>query len=100
MTLAALLLELLGVDREDVLDDYELTSRYRLRHHQDESYDSLVRSGMGPEAAGAVLGTPRWAMAEALTALDEVYGGIDDYLVVRAGLAPATLDQLRRQLIA
>jgi protein-tyrosine phosphatase len=96
---AALLLELLGVDRDDVLDDYELTSRYRLRHQQENSYETLVRSGLGPEAAGAVLGTPRWAMAEALTALDATYGGIDAYLLDRAGLEPATLDELRRHLV-
>ena len=63
---AALLLELLGVPRSHVLDDYELTSRYRLRQHQTESYESLLAMGMGPEAAGAVLGAPRWAMAETL----------------------------------
>jgi protein-tyrosine phosphatase len=34
---AALLLDALGVDREAVLDDYELTARYRIRAQQDET---------------------------------------------------------------
>lgn len=96
---SALLLELLGVGRDDVLDDYEMTSRYRLRHHQDESFDMLVRSGMAPEAAAGVLGSPRWAMSEALGDLDRVHGGAIAYLTGPAGLAPETLDRLRSLLL-
>jgi protein-tyrosine phosphatase len=92
---AALLLEVLGVERELVLDDYELTSRYRLREHQTESYENLLARGLGPEAAAVVLGAPRWAMAEALDVLDEQHGGIEAYLTGPAGLSVATLERLR-----
>ncbi len=96
---AALLLELLGVPRQLVLDDYELTSRYRLRQHQNESYDGLRAAGMGPEAAGAVLGTPRWAMEETLQELDDTYDGAAAYLAGPAGMTPATLERLRQALV-
>jgi protein-tyrosine phosphatase len=92
---AALLLEFLGVGRDDVLDDYELTARYRQREHQSESYANLLATGMAPEAAAVVLAAPRWAMAETLRALDEEYGGAEAYLTERAGLEPATLGKLR-----
>jgi protein-tyrosine phosphatase len=96
---AALLLELLGVPRQQVLDDYELTSRYRLREHQTESLENMLAAGMAPEAAAAVLGCPRWAMAGALEELDDRYRGIDAYLTGPAGLAPATLERLRGTLV-
>jgi protein-tyrosine phosphatase len=96
---AALLLELLGVSREHVLDDYELTSRYRLREHQTESYENLLATGMAPEAAAAVLGAPRWAMEGALDELDRDYGGAQAYLRGPAGLDAATVERLRQLLI-
>ena len=96
---AALLLEALGVDRETVLDDYELTSRYRLREHQEKSYQRLVESGMVPEAAAGILGAPRWAMRETLEQLDEQFGGIEAYLLTQAGLDAETLARLRDQLV-
>ena len=91
---AALLLELLGVSREQVLDDYELTSQYRLREHQTESYENLLAAGLPPEAAAAVLGAPRSAMADALRELDEVHGGIGAYLTGPAGLSSGKLEHL------
>ena len=95
----ALLLELLGVPRDAVLDDYELTARYRLREHQEDTYNSLLANGLPPEAAAAVLGAPRWAMAEALESLDFVHGGIRAYLGGPAGMAPSTLLRLRSELL-
>jgi protein-tyrosine phosphatase len=96
---AALLLEALGVDRETVLDDYELTAEYRLREHQEDSFARLVKSGLVPEAAAGVLGAPRWAMADTLDRLDRQYGGIEPYLLGPAGLDTDTLDRLRHELV-
>jgi protein-tyrosine phosphatase len=96
---AALLLEVLGVPRHRVLDDYELTSRFRLREHQAESYQNLLASGLPAEAAVAVLGAPRWAMAEALEFLDRDLGGVEAYLTGPAGLPASTLDRLRALLV-
>ncbi len=94
----ALLLELLGVRRQVVLDDYELTSRYRLREHQQESYDNMVAAGMAPEAAAAVLGAPRAAMSESLKALDVDFGGALAYAIGPAGLSQSTVETLSELL--
>jgi protein-tyrosine phosphatase len=96
---AALLLLALGVDREDVLDDYVATRRYRLLDHQQDSLANLLASGMAPEAAAGVLGAPRWAMAEALDAIDVEHGGIEAFLTGPAGVSPTTLTRLREVLV-
>jgi protein-tyrosine phosphatase len=93
---AALLLRAFGVDRETVLDDYEATRRYRTIVDQQDSLANLLAAGVSPEAAGGVLGAPRWAMAAAIDAVDREYGGIERYLTSTVGLSPATLDALRR----
>ena len=63
---AALLLEALGVARDAILDDYELTARYRLRAQQDQTFERMMNLGLAPEAAAGVLTAPRWAMRSAL----------------------------------
>ena len=92
---AALLLLALGVDREVVLDDYEATSRYRTIVHQQDSLAKMLAAGVAPEAAAGALGAPRWAMAEAIDAVERDLGGIDEYLTGPAGLSPDTLQRLR-----
>jgi protein-tyrosine phosphatase len=96
---AALLLEALGVDRDLVLDDYELTARYRLRTQQLSSFDRLIESGLSPEAAAGVLTTPRWAMQQALEELDGRYGGVEAYLTGPAGMQADDLRSLREVLL-
>jgi len=97
---AALLLEALGVPRATVLDDYELTSRYRSRAQQDPTFRRLVQEyALTPEAAAGVLNTPRWAMENALRAVDERHGGIERYLTGPAGMRPSDVDALRERLL-
>jgi protein-tyrosine phosphatase len=97
---AALLLSWLGVDRETVLDDYELTSVVVRRDDLAEVVNLFCQAGMSPAAAMGVLSTPRWAMATALDELDTVYGGVEAYLRDRAGMGSDHLDALREQLVA
>ena len=96
-TTATLLLTALGVDRDIVLDDYELTSRCRTGRHTPDVVDFFVGSGISRPAAEALLGTARQAMADALQHLDTVFGGADAYLSA-AGLAPDDLHALRHRL--
>ena len=96
---AALLLSVAGVDRGDILDDYELTRRYRTLDHQQDSLANLLEAGMSPEAAAGVLAAPRWAMEGALDAIANRYGGIESYLVDVAGMTRRTLDELRAVLV-
>lgn len=94
----ALLLTALGAARDDVLDDYELTSEYQ-RPRLPEVVEAFAAQGMARPAAEGVLGTPRWAMARALAELDESWGGIGAYLLGPCGMAPGTLDALRANLV-
>ncbi len=96
---AALLLSWLGVDREVVLDDFELTDSYVRREHHEEMFQRMLDRGMGPEAAAGMLAAPRASMASALAELDTVYGGIEAYLRGPAGLDDATLTRLRSALL-
>lgn len=96
---AALLLEALEVEREIVLDDYELTSRYWLRNPQDSSFERLIEAGLTPEAAAGAFTAPRWAMQSALEGLDADHGGIVRYLTGPAGMGPRDIEALRRRLV-
>jgi protein-tyrosine phosphatase len=96
---AALLLEALGVEREAILDDYELTARYRLRAQQDQTFERLIKLGLAPEAAAGVLTAPRWAMATALEYLDRQYGTIERYLTGPAAMSLPDLTRLSDQLL-
>jgi protein-tyrosine phosphatase len=95
---AALLLTALGVDRETVLDDYELTSQFRGFQHDPAVVDSFVSTGIARPAAEAMLSTPRWAMAAALDHLDTAHGGIGSYLVTAGGSSSDILSDLKARL--
>lgn len=96
---ATLLLLALGVDREDILDDYELTRRYRTLDHQQDSLEKLLAAGLSPEAAAGVLTAPRWTMRDAIDAINTEYGGIDAYLTGPAGVTSSSLRDLRAALV-
>jgi protein-tyrosine phosphatase len=96
---AALLLTWLGVDRETVLDDYELTTRFQTAERHREILDLFVARGMTVEAATALLGTPRWVMVEALSVVDHEHGGIERYLRGPGAMSTTTLEDLRRVLV-
>jgi len=96
---AALVLLAIGVDRETVLDDYELTAHYRKFEHQQDSFANMLNRGLSPEVAAGVLSTPRWAMSDAIDALEDDHGGIEQYLTSEVGLSTAQLDALRDALV-
>ena len=96
---AALLLLVAGVDRDDILDDYELTRRYRTPDHQQDSLSNLLEAGMSPEAAAGVLAAPRWAMEAAIDAVEAQYGGIEAYLTGPSQVDPSSVAELKRALV-
>jgi protein-tyrosine phosphatase len=96
---AALLLSWLGVQREVVLDDYELTSQHAPVDSLGEVVETFCSAGMTEAAAEGVLSTPRWAMAAALDELDDGYGGIHTYLRGPAGMNEESLAALSDQLL-
>jgi protein-tyrosine phosphatase len=96
---AALLLSCLGVDRQTVLNDYELTSRFSGPERIPHVVDLFVARGLTRDAALGLLSTPRWAMEGALHRLDSDYGGIEAYLCGPGRLDRGTLEVLRHRLL-
>jgi protein-tyrosine phosphatase len=96
---AALILGALGVARETVLDDFELTGRFVDDEHHEQMFQRMLEVGMGPEAAAGMLATSRRSMADALDALDASYGGPEAYLIEVAGVDPVTLAAVRANLL-
>jgi len=96
---AALLLGALGVADGDILDDYELTNRYRGMWRVDEQRSVLASQGVNIDHMLAYYLAPRRVMAATLRAITESYGSIPSYLTDVVGLSPATLDALRDGLL-
>lgn len=97
---AALLLTALGVDRDQILDDYELTNQFRGADKVPQVVDLFVNLGIAPAAATAILGAPKWTMKATLDTVETRYGGIGAYLTGRAQIGDQVLDRLRERLVA
>jgi protein-tyrosine phosphatase len=95
----ALLLTALGVERDIVLDDYQLTNDCRGVAHVPEVIELFAESGIAREAAEGMLSAPRHAMARALKTLDERYAGVESYLLGPCRMSPATLNVLKTALV-
>ncbi|RFA10381.1 hypothetical protein B7R54_15080 [Subtercola boreus] len=96
--LIAMVLDLLGVARDDVLSDYEETGRRRPDRVLE--YTALfARHGLTVEQVRPMFETPRRALAGALADVDERYGSVEAYLSERGGLEAGTADRLRSALL-
>jgi protein-tyrosine phosphatase len=96
---AALILLAVGVDRETVLDDFELTNSYITRDTHAAMYQRMLDHGMSPEAAAGMFAADRASMAATLDELDTTYAGAETYLSTSAGLTSDDLDRLRAALL-
>lgn len=94
---AAFLLEALGVDREQVLDDYEASApgMVRLLAHLDEHVPAAAAMSEGNRHS--FVRTPRECMAAFLEAVDERWGSPVAYLE-KLGVGPE-LERLRADLL-
>jgi protein-tyrosine phosphatase len=98
---AALLLSVLGVAENDILDDYELTSRYRSPDRMNAIMERLrTERGVTPEVAAGIVRTPRWVMQSALADVAKRYGSIEQYLLGPAAVDPSVPERLRQLLLA
>lgn len=95
----ALLHRLLGVSREDVLIDFELSNPYRAVKRVEQLRPTLLERGVDVEAIMPALSAPAEAMATMLDHLDGELGGVEAYLVGPARLDTGTLTTLREQLL-
>jgi protein-tyrosine phosphatase len=89
---AALLLELLGVHRDDVMEDYLLTNTlYRRDHH-------LVEEAP-PEVLDVLWTVQADFLQAAWRCIDEEFGGLDNYLRGPVSMSPAGLHRLQEKLL-
>jgi protein-tyrosine phosphatase len=97
---AALLLSVLGVDEGEILDDYELTSRYRRPERIAATKARLEGEYSVPaEVVAGILRTPRWAMESTLTEIRRRYGSVEGYLTGPAEVDPSVPERLRQLLL-
>jgi protein-tyrosine phosphatase len=97
--LAALILEALGVDREVIVDDFELSARFHRPDGSSLGFRRLLDHGLAPEAAAGVLAAPRSVIETMLRSLDEDHGGIERYLTERGGVDRDALVAARASLL-
>ena len=96
---AALLLSALGVERETVLDDYELSNEFRAKKRIEVLRPRMEAEGIDVERVRPYLSAPRPALEAALTAVDVEHGGVDGFLTERAGVSAGILTALREVLL-
>ncbi len=97
--MAMLLLSVANVDRELILDDFELSNPYRAEPRMAALAPIFAERGLDVEDFRPALGAPRPAMAKTLSWLDDNHGGPVGYLSRAAGLSDAELDRVRARLL-
>jgi protein-tyrosine phosphatase len=95
----ALLLSALGVDDEDVLADYELSTQYHSLARIAEVRPTLEAAGVDFSKVETFWSAPRDVMALTLTGLRDEYDGIEGYLTGPARVPSKALDALRTNVL-
>lgn len=95
----ALLLSAVGVGRDDVLDEYDLTNTQHSARRVAELRAELEAANVDIDAVMPLLTAPREVLAGALDYLDGTFGGAAGYLVDAGGLELAVIEMLRVNLV-
>jgi protein-tyrosine phosphatase len=95
---AALLLRLLGVPRDVVLDDYELSTTYRTAKRLDALRPRFEEAGLDIDRFRDYLSAPRPVLAATLTRIETEHGGVEGYLR-DGGMDSRTPGRLRELLL-
>jgi protein-tyrosine phosphatase len=97
---AALILSALGVDREQIIEDYGLTNQLLdpLRHAGKPNKQSLL-SRLSPEVLQSIMGTHPDYLRSAFVAIEERHGELEHYLSEVLGIGPNELAGIRRELL-
>jgi protein-tyrosine phosphatase len=94
----ALVMELVGCHRDDVVAEYALTGA--LRPNRVAAYASLFdEAGVDPDVARALFETPSRSMRDALAHVDEHFGGAAGLLRQLGGMSAQTHDRLKQSLL-
>ena len=94
-----LLLGLAGVNDGDLLDDYEISDRYRESGLSDTYADTIREHGLDPDDFAAMFSSPRSVMRDTLDGIRSRWGSIEGYLD-QAGVSADTLEAARRALVS
>lgn len=95
----ALVLETLGVSREAVIRDYELTGVNR-PNRIDDYRQAFAKQNVRVEDVRAAFETPRIAIEIALKHIEMEYGTAENYLLEHSGTSPETLDAMRGAMLS
>ena len=95
----ALILSVCGVDRGTILDDYELTNRYRAGRRVAELRPELEARGIDVDRIAPYFGAPRPALAATLDLIDALAGSVRGWLVERAGVSDYAVQRVVDQLV-
>ncbi len=96
---AMLMLGLAGVEDGDLLDDYEISDRYRDSAARDEYAEKVRSLGHDPDAFAAMFRSPRSVMRDTVEGLRRRWGSIEAYLS-DVGVESTTLEAARTALVA
>ena len=94
----ALVLSAVGVEREEILRDYELSTEGRA-WRCDVVAPALEAAGIDPDAVYGLYSAPRESLQMALDHLDHTHGSVTGYLRRTAGVDAAAIDRLRSSLV-
>lgn len=95
---AALILAILKVDRETILDEYEMTNFYTEKRIKSvvENVDKLgYGNKISPEAVLAIMSVNKDYLRASFDVIDNKYGGIDSYIKNQLCIS----DEVREKLI-
>ena len=100
----ALILSALGVDRQTIIEDYLLTTRYydsekAWARLSSQIIDFSMAQGWTKETLGPVFGVERAYLDAAFAVIDTAHGSVDAFLTDAVGLKPATLEKIRAHLL-
>jgi protein-tyrosine phosphatase len=96
---AALVLEVCGVHRKTVLDDYEMTNQLRSEKRIAQLRPELEAAGVSIEAIRPALSAPRESLLSLLDYIDINYGSVFEYAVDALHVMPAQLEAIQMNLI-
>jgi protein-tyrosine phosphatase len=97
--MAMLLLGALGVADQDIVVDYELTTHYRSNKRIEVLRPELEKHGVDVELVRPFLTAQAPVMAATLQMLEDRHGSVEGFLLGVGGVAPATLDRLRQEML-
>jgi protein-tyrosine phosphatase len=96
--LSALLLSIAGVERETIVEDYALTSRYLPSPAEERVAAFCQQFGLTREEFLAMHKSEPVSMLGTLARVDAEYGSVEEYLL-SIGLDQTTLDRARERLL-